>query len=238
MISPFFVGYETLEEWAKAADKTRPVYALPIQDQGKTSNEGFRVDDLTVFVSQLEAAQAAVHYVSLHVSSLQFMDNVPWNDDHEGRRERFNQVWNLVSEWLAREGFTVRSAIVARPNDLRLLSGWADFIAYDKAEKRYYYRTDLASAEPRKEPEEKPQKLKIELGEGDELSDGELTIARWIKDDNQGIADVNKIALQFNLSGGAIIDLLKRWYWMDLLTEVEKPKENGRRLTEKMLILL
>jgi len=79
-------------------------------------------------------------------------------------------------------------------------------------------------------PEEKPQKLVLELGTGDEMSESELTIARWIRDDNQGIADLEKIILRFRTPGRLTRDLLHRWERIGLLT--------NRHLSAKMSNLL
>ena len=140
-----FIGYDSLEEWAETTDKARPVYALPIQEPGKTDSHGIRSDDLVIVVAQTVPAEAATHYVRLHVTSLEYLNGSPWGDGHGERKGRSNQVWELVQAWLSEQGFTVRQAAVAHPKDLRLLDGWANFIGYDQKQERYYRKEAQAA---------------------------------------------------------------------------------------------
>jgi hypothetical protein len=62
---PLFAGYATLEEWAKVADPTQPVYASRMAaPSGHYGEGGPVVYDLSVLVAQPDA-QGIVHYCRL-----------------------------------------------------------------------------------------------------------------------------------------------------------------------------
>jgi hypothetical protein len=143
--STFYVGYDTIEDWRRSAGSFRPVYALPLEEPGPVGSYGQQTNSLVVLVSLIEPEDATVHYVRILAGRLDYVNGAPWGDDHAERKERLNQVYALVTGWLAEQGYTVRRGAVATPHDLKFLNGWADFLKYDK-EKRVYYRQ--ASAEP------------------------------------------------------------------------------------------
>jgi len=141
-----FIGFGSLEEWLKSIDPHRYVCVLGVEEPGQTNRVGVRTDDLLVVVSQPVSAENLVLYVRLHVGIIEYLNGSPWGDNHAERRERFKQVEKLVREWLIEKGLNVVAGIVAQPKDLRYLDGWADFLGYDKENKRYYRKNQQAQA--------------------------------------------------------------------------------------------
>jgi hypothetical protein len=141
----FFVGFHSLEVWQRATATLRPVYAIPIEEPGPVGNHGLQVNDLVVMISQIEPEDAQVYYVRLKVGVLEYLNGSPWGDDnHAERKQRLNQVYELVTAWLAEHGYTVYEGAVAMPRDLKFLNGWADFLKYDMEKKVYYQQAEAA----------------------------------------------------------------------------------------------
>lgn len=139
-----FIGYGTLETWENYATHTKPVYADAIMQPGQTSKQGLRQDKLAVCVSQIDS-DGNVHYCSLPCGYLAYVAGHPFDSDHAERKQRHNEVFHLVLDWLKERGFSVRQAIIATPMNLRFVDGWAEFIQYDQQTKSFY-RTDQPSA--------------------------------------------------------------------------------------------
>jgi hypothetical protein len=136
-----FIGYGSLETWATYASTLKTVYANALIQPGQTSKQGLRQDKLAVQVAQIDS-DGNVHYCSLACGYLAHVAGHPFDSDHDERKQRQNQVFHLVLDWLKEHGFSVRLAVIATPVNLRFLDGWAEFIQYNK-ESKTFYRTDL-----------------------------------------------------------------------------------------------
>lgn len=132
-----FIGYGLLEDWADQADLAKSVLADAVSSPGPTSKQGLRQDKLSVYVAQIDP-DGNVHYCSLACGYLSYVAGRPFDTDHEQRKQRQEQVYQLILDWLKEHGFYVRRAVVATPTNLRFLDGWANFIQYNKDTKTFY----------------------------------------------------------------------------------------------------
>lgn len=136
-----FIGYGTLETWATCANSLKSVYAIATIEPGPTSKQGLRHDKLVVRVAQIDD-DGNVHYVSLSCGYLAYIAGNSFYLDHEDRKQRHDQVFHLVLDWLKDHGFSIRLASIAMPTNLSFMDGWAEFIQYNEGTKSFY-RTDL-----------------------------------------------------------------------------------------------
>ena len=136
-----FIGYGSLEDWAEAISTHEPVYACPLTEPDKPNAQGMRTDRLVITCSQPDD-RGHVHYCRLRVGFLQYIGDTPINQDHEERKQRLDQAWEIVETWLRDRGFTIRRAAVAVPVDLKLMDGWAGFLRWDKETKRFHRSED------------------------------------------------------------------------------------------------
>lgn len=134
---PLFIGYETLEEWLKSADKTRPVFANLIIDPGKPKDTGIRTDRYVIIVNQPEEGGGLVHYCRLQVEKVRYIGDQPFDNDRDLRVARARDAWRIVEDWLIENGFTISHGIVAAPKDLLFLDGWANFLVFDQELQQY-----------------------------------------------------------------------------------------------------
>ena len=132
-----FIGYETLEEWLKSADKTRPVFANLIIDPGKSKDTGIRTDRYVIIVNQPEEGGGLVHYCRLLVEKIRYVADQPFDQDRDLRVARARNAWSIVEDWLIENGFTVSHGIFATPKDFLLLDGWAGFLEFDQERQQY-----------------------------------------------------------------------------------------------------
>jgi hypothetical protein len=137
--SQFFIGYATLEEWAKMATE-KVAFAMTVETTQTRSN-GYSVHELALVVSQPKGN--LVHYVRMEIDNLRYLCGTYFgkNGSEQTARRRVNQIWAIVQEWLEEQGYTISKAMVATPKNVHLTNGWADFLAYDQ-EKDQYYRAE------------------------------------------------------------------------------------------------
>ena len=130
-----FLGFATLEEWAQAVDRKRPVLAMPLVHPGPNSG-GMQVDELRVVCQQVTDS-GTVLYCRLRAASLTRFNGQPFDSDWKEREEAWDSLWEAVEAYLKEQGFTLRRATVAHPKDHVFLEGKAGFIRFDKEAKRY-----------------------------------------------------------------------------------------------------
>lgn len=131
LTAPLYIGYPTLEGWAQAVQKDEPVYAMLLTEPGKTTQNGYRVDDLTIVCAQPDAHNRA-HYCRLLVGQVAYVADQPFGDKHDQSMDWAETAWDLVKDWLWEQNFDVREAALAVPVDYRFLNGRAAFLAYNK----------------------------------------------------------------------------------------------------------
>lgn len=136
-----FIGYASIEDWAESIDTSRPVYALPIESPGATNQTGIRRDDLAIVCAQTDGQE--VHYFRMTTGFITFIADKPFDVDADARRERRDQAWGIVLDWLE-ERFTVRLGLVAMPRDLKVLDGWPRFLRWDNNTRRFYCRDEAS----------------------------------------------------------------------------------------------
>jgi hypothetical protein len=129
-----YIGYLSLENWLTVVDKNLPVYACLVTEPGQQGQYSQRIDQLIVLVEQPEGE--LVHYCRLHVASLQYVGNSPYNN-HNQNIGLAEQAWDIVQTWLKENGLVVRPGLVSFPKDLRLTDGWAHFLEFDLKEHAY-----------------------------------------------------------------------------------------------------
>lgn len=133
-----FVGYGSLEEMLKGLLRGTTVYANHVSISNGIGQHGVRTYELIIMVSRHCPDMNQVHYCRMVLGHLQYMGKTPISEDPNGKRERAQQAWKIVEEWLIEQEFYVAHAMVAMPKDLVLFDGWADFLGYDKEEKQYF----------------------------------------------------------------------------------------------------
>lgn len=138
--TPLFIGYPTLEKWAESVQKTEPVYAMLLTEPGNPTQQGYRVDDLTIVCVQPDAHNWA-HYCRILVGQVSYVADQPFGSKHTWIMDQTEIAWALVKDWLWEQAFDVREAALAVPVDYRFLNGRAAFLEY--AKETGFFRRDL-----------------------------------------------------------------------------------------------
>ena len=130
---PLFIGYTTLEEWITVVDDDRPVFANLITEPGKPGQYDTRTDQLVILAAQADDV-SLVHYCRMIVGEMRYVAGDP-----PDRRpiELAGQAWQLVQDWLKAQGLVVRKGVIAVPENLRLMNGWANFLQFDQKKQEY-----------------------------------------------------------------------------------------------------
>jgi hypothetical protein len=130
--TPLFIGYTTLEEWITAVDDDRPVFANLITEHGKPDQYETRTNQLVILAAQPD--DDLVNYCRLVVGEMRYVDGDP---PDQRPIELAGQAWQLIQDWLKAQGFVVRKGIIAVPENLRLMNGWANFLSFDQKKQEY-----------------------------------------------------------------------------------------------------
>ncbi len=136
-----YIGYPSLEAWARAARREEPVYACLVEEPQPPSKHGLQEMLLVVWVSQPRPATEEIHYFRCRVGLLEYVGSAPFGNDHPERKQRAEEAWALIRDWLKEKGFEVREGVVAYPKGLKLFEGWPEFLKYDEARRRYVRRS-------------------------------------------------------------------------------------------------
>jgi hypothetical protein len=132
-----FVGYLTLEEWLRAVDKKRPVFAVMTATDETMSYIVRR--EIVIEVAQPENVQAMVHYCRILAGRMSFMGDSPVESDHPVRTERAQGLMRIIETWLEEKGLTVLHGAIATPIGMQFVKGWADFVTLDKATQMFVW---------------------------------------------------------------------------------------------------
>ena len=130
---PLFIGYTTLEEWISVVDDDRLVFANLITVHGKPGPFDTYTDQLVIMAAQADD-ESLVHYCRLVVGEMRYVDSDP---PDQRPIELAGQAWQLIQDWLKAQGFVVRKGIIAVPENLRLMNGWANFLSFDQKKQEY-----------------------------------------------------------------------------------------------------
>lgn len=95
-------------------DKQHPVYAVLCTEVGEL-NYNLRTDSMLIDVAQPEDGQALVHYARLPAGSLRKQGGEPFDQDHQERVARAEELWGKVESWLEGQGLVVWHGRVAMP---------------------------------------------------------------------------------------------------------------------------
>ncbi len=136
-----YIGYPTLEAWARSADRGRPVYASLVEEPQPPDPHGRQAVLLVVWVGQTQLSSLEVHYFRCRVGLLEYIGSTPFGNDHAERKARAEEAWGRIRSWLEEKGFFLREGVIAYPKDLKLFEGWPEFLKYDKEQKRYVVRS-------------------------------------------------------------------------------------------------
>jgi len=133
----YFIGYDTLEAWAEAADLSLPVYATLVESTQSTDRRyGLAWREVQIRVFQVRDGLA--HYVLMTVGGWMTTGGKTLDEQKEqAQRRAAESAWKHVQEWLYTHGFDVHQGTVAVPNNLRLLNGAALFLEYDREKGEY-----------------------------------------------------------------------------------------------------
>jgi hypothetical protein len=135
-----FIGYGTLERWHQAAQEDERPAPRAYANLIETPTPGqynISINRLYAIISRLDRDNN-VHYCRLRLGSIQMVAGRPLNGDHEAIKERAQQGFDLLGVWLSEQGYEIVPALIAVPNDLTLLDGWADFLAFDKTKNQFH----------------------------------------------------------------------------------------------------
>lgn len=110
-LAPLYIGYVRLEEWVSAIDSAAPVYAYLLIEQ-EHSNEGDRrIDHHRLVVGKPDALNR-VHYCRITLSTLVYINGVPFDPEHEKVLAEAKRVYEQVAQWLEQD-FTVWRGMIA-----------------------------------------------------------------------------------------------------------------------------
>lgn len=135
---PLFVGYPRLEELLQSVNrKSGPVFSMLSSEPGKAEKFGLITRSMIVTVAQPEVAGGIVHYCRLPAGQMRYIEDQPFERDHERRVKNAERLWNLVDTWLGDKGLEIRHGTIATPQNMRFLDGWADWLEIDPATQEY-----------------------------------------------------------------------------------------------------
>ncbi len=134
--SVLFVGFATLEEWARAVDLSRSVLATKLVVPG-SSRRGFQTDELLVVCQQV-TPEGHVLYCQLKAASLTRLCGQPFDPNWRERQAAWDSLWTCVQDFLAERNLSVRHATVAHPHGYVLFQARAESIAFNAQAGRYF----------------------------------------------------------------------------------------------------
>lgn len=144
-----FIGFATLEEFARVVNPARPLLAMPLIESGPPSG-GLQTDELLVVCQQVDT-EGSVLYCRLKAASLTRCFGEPFDPDWQERESAWKSLWAAVEAYLKSRGFVLRRATVALPKGYVFLRGRAEGIRFDRVSKTYQ-QVVAASPEPAPAP--------------------------------------------------------------------------------------
>ena len=137
MNDKLFIGYGSLEGLLDTHPADAPVFLSLNEEQGPPGQYGIALHTLALTVSDIRDGHA--RYCRMVVGRVQAIGGEAFDTgSRERTRQRALSAYRLIEEYIiTRHGFTVESAMIAMPRDLKLLDGWADFLRYDKEADRF-----------------------------------------------------------------------------------------------------
>lgn len=141
-----FIGFDSLEKFLGAATHLHPLNALPIVHPGRGGSHGISIDTQLILVSQVQA-NGEVLYCRIITGRYQAIAG-SHEPLFEGKnyQARSESAWQIVAQEMLMQGFVVREALIAIPQNLQLLDGHADCLKYNK-ESDLYERRDASKVE-------------------------------------------------------------------------------------------
>lgn len=133
LITPFYLGYAQLQDWASVVDARKPVYAMPYTES--RMNQFTRIDRSYILFAQPHGNE--MHYCRIAVSLTEWIDDKCVSPNATERQERISKAWAVLRLWLEACELTVREAVPAWPNDYVFTEGVADFLRYT-SERGYF----------------------------------------------------------------------------------------------------
>jgi len=137
MNEKLFIGYGSLEGLLDSHPTGAPVFISLNEEQGQPGQYGIALHTFALIVSDIRDGHA--RYCRIVLGRVQTINGEVFDTgSRERTRQRALSAYRLIEEYIiTRHGFTVESAMIAMPRDLKLLDGWADFLRYDKEADRF-----------------------------------------------------------------------------------------------------
>ncbi len=137
MNEKLFIGYGSLEGLLDSHPTGAPVFISLNEEQGQPGQYGVALHTFALIVSDIRDGHA--RYCRIVLGRVQTINGEVFDTgSRERTRQRALSAYRLIEEYIiTRHGFTVESAMIAMPRDLKLLDGWADFLRYDKEADRF-----------------------------------------------------------------------------------------------------
>lgn len=137
---PVFIGYEDLEVLLSGLQPTTVVY-LMLMEEPVSSNGPSPVGLNRLLLSAQAITPQGVRYWRVNLGGVQTIAGHPADErQHNSVWERARSAYQIVREWLIKNGYTVEEAAVAMPRDYRLLIGALPaWLRYDKAADRFAF---------------------------------------------------------------------------------------------------
>lgn len=131
MKSPsYFIGYTTLEAWAKVAGQSsEPVYASLSGHKRGVANMPITTR-VYATVQQISPYDGNVHYWSMCLGVYQTFYGESFGP--VTGRDQARAGWDLLTRWLKGAGFNLVEGQVATPKNLTTFEGLTDIMHYDK----------------------------------------------------------------------------------------------------------
>lgn len=132
-----FIGYGSLEGLLDTHPTGTPVFISLNEEQGQPGQYGIALHTFALTVSDIRDGHA--RYCRMVLGRVQMINGESFDTgSRERTRRRALSAYQLVEEYIiTRHGFTIESAMIAMPRDLKLLDGRADFLRYDKEADRF-----------------------------------------------------------------------------------------------------
>ncbi len=139
-----YIGWPELTDMInQGIEPGMSIYGMALRKPGKVSDIGLSTDVFYILIAQ--PFENKVNYCQIKTGSVQLLNGGHPYDETELKAQdaRADQAWAIVKQWFADKGIPVKPAMVSIPDNIILMSGWAEFLGWDKEHKEFYRKDAL-----------------------------------------------------------------------------------------------
>lgn len=132
-----YICYSTSAEFLANIDKTQPVNAECLSENGKPGKYGMGIATSAVVLSQAGTKECHIFFQPVTRYSTMNGEYFGKDSEWENHTRRSRTAFELTCAWLETHGLKYRKAMLAVPKNLRKVKGRASYMQYDKESDSY-----------------------------------------------------------------------------------------------------